>query len=84
MVEVVVFSFESSKSQPLPDRVERRKIEKQVAQAHHEHLIVFCDGPSSSQVWQWVDRDDGRTRFLQHQFSPTQAGQALLDKRQTP
>ena len=43
-----------------PDSAARRKIEREVAKAAHEHLIVFTDAAKTHQIWQWVRRDPGQ------------------------
>jgi len=44
----------------IPDYALRCKIERQVANSVHEHLIVYMDGNKTSQIWQWVKREIGR------------------------
>ncbi len=43
----------------LPDYTTRLLIERQVRQSFHEHILVFCDGAGTTQVWQWVRRKAG-------------------------
>jgi hypothetical protein len=38
----------------------RRKIERQAAKMHYEHLIIFVDGLKTRQLWQWVKRENGK------------------------
>ena len=65
----------------LPNYSHRRKIEKQVAKATHEHLIVFTDSGSGTQVWQWVKREPGKPAACrEHVYHQSQPGDALLQK----
>lgn len=38
----------------IPDYPTRRKIEREITRAVHEHLIVFIDAQKTTQIWQWV------------------------------
>ena len=44
----------------IPERSIRQKIEKKVAKAAYEHLIIFVDDAKIRQVWQWVSRRPGQ------------------------
>ena len=46
--------------QKLPDSAHRRRIEREVAKAAHEHLVIFTDAARTLQVWQWVRREPGK------------------------
>jgi hypothetical protein len=45
----------------LPDYATRQKIERKVTAVALHHLIVFTDTAQSTQVWQWVTRQQGKT-----------------------
>jgi hypothetical protein len=45
----------------LPDYATRQKIERKVTNDVREHLIVFADAAQTTQVWQWVSRQQGKT-----------------------
>ncbi len=45
----------------LPDYATRQKIERKVTAEALHHLIVFTDAAQSTQVWQWVTRQQGKT-----------------------
>ncbi len=67
----------------MPDYATRRKIERNVAKSSHEHLIIFFDEDSGSQVWQWVKREAGRPAACrEHTYHTSQSGEALLQKLQ--
>ncbi|MGQ9684187.1 MAG: Eco57I restriction-modification methylase domain-containing protein, partial [Anaerolineae bacterium] len=67
----------------LPPYPLRRQIERQVARAVHEHLIIFTDAGGAMQVWQWVKREPGRPLACrEHPYYRGQTGEALLQKLQ--
>ncbi|GIV05347.1 MAG: hypothetical protein KatS3mg016_0922 [Fimbriimonadales bacterium] len=67
----------------LPDHATRGRIEREVAQAAHEHLIIFTDGARQRQVWQWVKRELGKPlQRREHAYYSAQTGEALLQKLQ--
>ncbi len=65
----------------LPDLATRRKIEHQAARSVHEHLIVYTDDTESTQIWQWVRREPGRSSAVrEHTYHACQSGEALIQK----
>ena len=67
----------------LPDYATRRKIQKQVAKYSHEHLIIYTDAEKTTQVWQWVKREQGKPDACrEHRYHITQSGDALMQKLQ--
>ena len=44
----------------LPDYPTRRKIQKRVAKSVHEHFIIYTDAEKTTQIWQWVKREQGK------------------------
>jgi hypothetical protein len=65
----------------LPDYAQRRKIEHLVTKSAHEHLIVFLDAASQTQIWQWVKREAGKPAACrEHVYHRSQSGEALLQK----
>ena len=65
----------------LPDYRTRQKIDRILAKASHEHLIVFTTTTHSAQCWQWVKRESGqRDRYRQQTYSPGQSAEALTEK----
>jgi len=78
---MVAYHCPTPVGQPLPDYTRRRKIEHDVAKSAHEHLIVFTDPASGTQIWQWVKREPGRPAACrEHTFHRSQPGDALLQK----
>jgi hypothetical protein len=64
-----------------PDAAARRKIEREVAKAAHEHLIVFTDSSKNRQIWQWVRRDAGQPlRVREIEWGKGQSGEIILQK----
>jgi len=65
----------------VPDYSARRKIERRVEKAAHEHLIVFTDSENGLQIWQWVRQEPGKPIAVrEHLFRPDQTGEALAQK----
>ena len=65
----------------IPDYPTRRKIERQVAHASREHLIVYADAAETMQQWQWVKREPGRPDACrEHPFYAGKSGRALLQR----
>lgn len=78
---MVVYHCPTPTGEILPDYPQRRKIDKQVAKAVHEHLIVFTDSGNETQVWQWVKRATGKPEACrEHVLHRSQPGDALLQK----
>ena len=67
--------------QALPDYATRQKIERQVAKAAHEHLIVFASKNHGTLCWLWVKRELGRpVRYRQHFYSKGQSATLLAER----
>ena len=67
--------------QALPDYATRQKIERQVAKAAHEHLIVFASKNHGTLCWLWVKRELGRpARYRQHFYSTGQSATLLAER----
>lgn len=65
----------------IPDYPTRRKIERQVAKSAHEHLIIFTDKNRSTQIWQWVRREQGKPAACrEHSYLVGQPGDSLIQK----
>jgi hypothetical protein len=64
----------------IPLYAQRRKIEHQVVQSAHEHIVIYSDG-QREQIWQWVKREPGKPAVCrEHRYSSNQPGDALLQK----
>jgi ornithine carbamoyltransferase len=62
----------------VPTSTNRRKIERQVAKAVQEHIIIYTDVAKTMQVWQWVWRQEGKPTSANEQtYRVTQSGTAL-------
>ena len=78
---MVAFQCPTPPGQRPPDYRQRRRIEQQVAQSALEHLIVFTDATSETQIWQWVKREPGRpVACREHTYRRSQPGDSLLQK----
>jgi hypothetical protein len=81
---MVVFCCPAPDGTAVPDYNTRRRIEREVAKAHHENLLIFTDGQRTTQVWQWVKREAGKPAACrEHQYNVGQPGDALIQKLQT-
>lgn len=61
----------------------RRKIERQAAKTHYEHLIIFVDAAQTRQLWQWVKREGGKPAACrEYEFRKGQRGDALIQRLQ--
>ncbi len=65
----------------LPDYATRQKIERKVTADVREHLIVFTDAAKTTQVWQWVNRAQGKTaQYREVHFRGGEAPELLTQK----
>src|SRR5262245_10522005 len=72
-----VFRCSPDRDGGIPDYSHRRKIERQVAKSAHEHLVIYVDNKTATQVWQWVRREPGQpTACREHIFRKGQTGEA--------
>ena len=69
----------------IPDYATRRKIQKQVEKTVHEHFIIYTDTEKTTQIWQWVKREQGKPDACrEHRYnSNEQSGESLIQKLQT-
>ena len=78
---MVVYQHQADSTGAFPDQPTRHKIERAVAKAVHEHLIVYATHDNDRQVWQWVKRQPGQpARSRQHIHYQNHAGEALVQK----
>ena len=65
----------------IPASATRQKIERQVAQRVHEHLIIFINDAKTTQIWQWVKREEGkRPQYRDQHYHSGQHGEALIQQ----
>jgi len=65
------------------DRKTRLRLEKRVARVAAEHIIIYADGPKTTQLWQWVRREHGKPdRPRELTLLPGHTGAALLQRLQ--
>ena len=80
---LAVFICGTENNNRIPDYSVRRRIERQVAKNAYEHLIIFTDGSETTQIWQWVRREQGRpSACREHTFRTDQPGDSLIQKLQ--
>ena len=66
----------------IPDYATRRKIQKQVAKSAHEHFIIYTDADKTTQIWQWVKREQGKPDACrEHRYNRDEhSGESLIQK----
>lgn len=65
----------------LPDYATRQKIERKVTAEALHHLIVFTDAAKTTQIWQWVTRQQGKTaQYREVLFLKGEAPELLTQK----
>ena len=69
----------------IPDYATRRKIQKQVAKLVHEHFIIYTDTEKTTQIWQWVKREQGKPDACrEHCYNRDEhSGESLIQKLKT-
>ena len=69
----------------IPNYATRRKIQKQVAKSVHEHFIIYTDTEKTTDIWQWVKREQGKPNACrEHRYNrDEQSGDSLIQKLQT-
>ncbi|MHB8095020.1 MAG: Eco57I restriction-modification methylase domain-containing protein [Candidatus Aminicenantales bacterium] len=78
---MAVFICDPGANGRIPDDTTRRKIERQVTNNAHEHLIIFTDQKKSHQIWQWVRREQGKPAACREQpYHVGQPGDSLIQK----
>ena len=68
----------------IPDYATRRKIQKQVAKLVHENFIIYTDPEKTTDIWQWVKREQGKPDACrEHRYNRAeQSGDSLIQKLQ--
>ena len=66
--------------QPIPAYPIRRKIDNQVARMSFEHLVIFVDDQRRQQIWQWVKREGGKSRYREQHYNIAHSGEPLLQR----
>lgn len=81
---LVVYSCDGSGDGQIPSYPIRQKIERQVAKATFEHLVIFHDAARTTQYWQWVHRQSGKPAAWREQvYRPNQTEELLIQKLQS-
>ncbi|MYG08034.1 SAM-dependent methyltransferase, partial [Candidatus Poribacteria bacterium] len=68
----------------IPDYATRRKIQKQVAKSAHEHFIIYTDVDKTTDIYQWVKREQGKPDACrEHRYNRDEhSGESLIQKLQ--
>src|SRR5438477_3584705 len=76
-----VWHCPTTAGEKLPDSAVRRRIERELTKAAHEHILIFTDATKSIQIWQWVRREAGKpTRVRETVWTKDQSGELLIQK----
>ena len=69
----------------IPDYATRRKIQKQVAKSAHEHFIIYTDTEKTTDIYQWVKRQQGKPDACrEHRYNRDEhSGESLIQKLRT-
>ena len=69
----------------IPNYATRRKIQKHVAKSAHEHFIIYTEADKTTQIWQWVKREQGKPDACrEHRYNRNEhSGEALIQKLRT-
>ena len=80
---MVVFECSPTTSDDhIPDYATRRKIHKEVRKSVHEHLIIYTDAEKTTDLWQWVKREQGKPdAYREHRYNRNEhSGDSLIEK----
>ena len=78
---LVVYEYGANGTEPIPDSTLGRKIDRELTKQAREHIIVFTDADRTTQVWQWVKREEGAALACRrHTYHAGQPGESLLQK----
>ena len=78
---MVAYKYVADSDDSFPIYPTRRKIEKAVATAVREHIIVYATHDKSAQCWQWVKREPGRPdRQRSESYHHGDTGERLIQK----
>ena len=78
---VQIFVCSPDAAGKIPEHGLRRKIDTELSKLAQEHLLIFADAKQTTQVWQWLSREPGRTTTLRQQtYYASTSGDALLQK----
>ncbi|MBD2138292.1 Eco57I restriction-modification methylase domain-containing protein [Anabaena sp. FACHB-1237] len=65
----------------LPINKTRRKIDEEMTNYSHEHLIIYTDEAQKQQIWQWVRREPGKpVASRENNYHIHQSGESLIQK----
>ncbi len=68
-------------NESIPPQKIRQKIDTEVTQYTHEHLIIYGCLKSGQQIWQWVKREGEKRPILKEtHFNIQQSGELLIQK----
>lgn len=76
---VVVLELTSAAS-TIPAAALRKAVQKEIAKAYHENLLIFTDEKRTQSLWYWVKRESGKQFVREHFYFKGQPGDLFLTK----
>jgi len=76
---VVVLEVVSSEG-TIPVGNLRKILQKEIAKAYHENLLIFIDSKRTQSLWHWVKRESGKQFVREHYYFKGQPGDLFLAK----
>jgi hypothetical protein len=58
----------------------RKCLQKEIAKAYHENLLIFLDDKRTQSLWYWVKRESGKQFVREHYYFKGQPGDLFLTK----
>lgn len=75
-----VMAIEITSEDGIPDAKTRRAIHREIAQQHHENLVIFTDAGRTQSLWRWEKREDGKSYPREHLYVAGQSGDLFMSK----
>ena len=57
-----------------------KSLQKEIAKAYHENLLIFIDDKRTQSLWYWVKRESGKQFVREHYYFKGQPGDLFLTK----
>jgi hypothetical protein len=79
-----IFQCQPDPDGRLPDYPTRQRIDRELTRFAREHLIIFTDAAHTTQVWQWVNREQGKpAAYREETYRVNQSGEQLIQHLQS-
>lgn len=64
----------------IPNGNRRKSLQKEIAKAYHENLLIFIDEKRTQSLWYWLKRESGKQFVREHYYFKGQPGDLFLTK----